>query len=132
MISRVDDYLEQIRQAAHDAISFVEGFSREDFFADKRTQQAVAMSIVIIGEAATKLMDLDPAVINSIPGVPWRNIRGMRSRIAHGYFAVDLGIVWDTVQTSLPALLEALPTNGNDGGGDGAGGGAAGGPPRKP
>jgi uncharacterized protein with HEPN domain len=44
------------------------------------------------------------------PEVPWRNIRSMRNRIAHGYFDIDLDIVWDTVQIALPELLRQLPT----------------------
>ena len=54
---RLTDYLDHMRQAATDACSFVEGLSKEDFLADKRTQQAVIMSIIVIGEAATKMMD---------------------------------------------------------------------------
>ena len=54
---RLPDYLDHIQQAAIDARSFVEGLTKEDFFADKRSQQAVIMSFIIIGEAATKVMD---------------------------------------------------------------------------
>jgi len=78
------------------------------FGADKRTQQAVIMSLVIIGEAATKIMDDHPAFTQAHPEIPWRSIRGMRNRIAHGYFDINLDLVWETVQTSLPALLEQL------------------------
>ena len=55
--NRLPDYLEHIQQAAIDARSFVDGLAKEDFLADKRTQQAVIMSLIIIGEAATKIMD---------------------------------------------------------------------------
>ena len=55
--NRLPDYLEHIQQAAIDALSFVDGLAKEDFLADKRTQQAVIMSLIIIGEAATKIMD---------------------------------------------------------------------------
>lgn len=103
-----EDLLEHMRQAATDARAFIEGLSKEDFLADKRTQQAVVMSLVIIGEAAARLMDQHAEVIVRYPLVPWRNIRGMRNRIAHGYFEVDFSIVWDTVQRALPELLTAL------------------------
>ena len=43
------------------------------------------------------------------PDVPWRSMRGMHNRITHGYFDLNLDIVWDTVQTALPALLKQLP-----------------------
>jgi uncharacterized protein with HEPN domain len=52
--NRLGDYLEHMRQAASDALIFVEGLNKEEFAEDKRTQQAVIMSLVIIGEAATK------------------------------------------------------------------------------
>jgi len=40
---------------------------------------------------------------------PWRNMKGMRNRIAHGYFDIDIDVVWETVQTALPQLLAQLP-----------------------
>lgn len=52
--NRLPDYLDHIQQAATDARSFVEGMAKDDFLADKRTQQAVIMSLIVIGEAATK------------------------------------------------------------------------------
>jgi len=106
--NRLPDYLDHMRQAAHDALSFVEGMHKEDFLADKRTQQAVIMSLIVLGEAATKVMDGYAEFANQHGQVPWRSMRGMRNRIAHGYFDINLDVVWDTVQTALPALLEQL------------------------
>ena len=57
---RLDDYLAHIREAAQDALVFVEGLQIEEFLEDKRTQQAVIMSLVILGEASTKVMDKYP------------------------------------------------------------------------
>jgi len=57
MEGRLADYLDHMRTAADDARRFVEGMSKDDFLADKRTQQAVTMSLVVIGEAAAKIMD---------------------------------------------------------------------------
>jgi len=82
---------------------------RTDFLADKRTQQAVIMSLIIIGEAATKVMDGYAAFTLAHPEVPWRNMRGMRNRMAHGYFDIDLDVVWETAQEWLPELLKQLP-----------------------
>lgn len=107
--NRLADYLDHMRQAATDACSFVEGVSKDDFLADKRTQQAVILSLIVIGEAATKIMELHADFIDQHPEVPWRSMRGMRNRIAHGYFDINLDVVWDTVQTALPTLLEQLP-----------------------
>jgi uncharacterized protein with HEPN domain len=106
--SRLTDYLDHMQQAAKDACSFVEGLGKDDFLADKRTQQAVIMSLIVIGEAATKIMDQHAEFTDQHLEVPWRNMRGMRNRIAHGYFDINLEVVWDTVQAALPDLLEKL------------------------
>ena len=108
--NRLPDYLEHIQQAAIDARSFVDGLAKEDFLADKRTQQAVIMSLIIIGEAATKIMDGYTAFTQAHSEVPWRSMRNMRKRMAHGYFDINLDIVWDTVQEWLPELLKQLPS----------------------
>ena len=111
-VNRLPDYLDHMRQAIADAQSFTEGMAAADFMQDKRTQQAVVMSLIVLGEAATKVMDQHSAFTKQFPQIPWRSMRGMRNRIAHGYFDINLEVVWDTVQTALPALksqLDALP-----------------------
>lgn len=106
--TRLPDYLDHMREATADACHFVEGMTRQAFLADKRTQQAVIMSLVIMGEAATKIMDRYPGFAEQHSEVPWRNIRGMRNRIAHGYFEINLDTVWETVQSALPELYSQL------------------------
>lgn len=110
--NRLPDYLEHMRQAIADAQAFTEGMAQADFVVDKRTQQAVVMSLIVLGEASTKVMDQYPAFASEHSHIPWRSMRGMRNRIAHGYFDINLDVVWSTVLTSLPTLkaqLEALP-----------------------
>ena len=107
--SRLCDYLDHMHQAAADACSFVQGMNEARFMQDKLTQQAVIMSLVIVGEAATRIMDDHPEIIQAHPEVPWRAMRGMRNRIAHGYFDINLQVVWQTVQAALPALQTQLP-----------------------
>lgn len=106
--NRLPDYLDHMQQAATDALAFVEGVSKEDFVQDKRTQQAVIMSLIIIGEAATKAMDGYPDFVLAHAEVPWRSMRNMRNRMAHGYFDINLDVVWSTVEEWLPALLNQL------------------------
>lgn len=107
--SRLPDYIDHIQQAASEALSFVEGLGKNDFLADKRTRQAVLMNFIIIGEAATKAMDGYSDFTQAHPEVPWRSMRNMRNRMAHGYFDIDLDVVWETVQEWPPALLKQLP-----------------------
>jgi uncharacterized protein with HEPN domain len=104
--NRLPDYLDHIQQAATDARSFVEGMVKDDFLADKRTQQAVIMSLIVIGEAATKVMDGYAEFTQAHADVPWRS---MRNRMAHGYFDINLDGVWETVQQWLPELLKQRP-----------------------
>jgi uncharacterized protein with HEPN domain len=104
------DHIAQMTTAAHDALTFVDGLGLEDFLSDKRTQQAVTMSLIIIGEAATKVLSAHPEFAAAHPQVPWRSMRGMRNKIAHGYYEIAFDVVWETTQRSLPTLLEALRT----------------------
>ncbi len=108
MSRSLSDYLEHILQAATEARDFVAGMSNDGFLADKRTQNAVVMSLVVIGEAATQIMERYPCFVEQHPEIAWRGMRGMRNRIAHGYFEINLELVWTTVQSALPELLEHL------------------------
>jgi len=106
---RLIDSLDQMLEAAGLACSYVEGMSREAFFADKRTQQAVIMNLLLIGEAATLLLRDHADVVGAHADVPWRNMKGMRNRIAHSYFDINLEVVWETVRSALPDLISHLP-----------------------
>ena len=123
--NRLPDYLAHIQQAAGNACSFVDGLSLADFMADTRTQHAVTMSLIIMGEAASKVMDNHAEFALAHPEVPWRAMRGMRNRVAHGYFDLELHVIWATVHEALPELLlqisalhaQALANDGSAGGG---------------
>jgi uncharacterized protein with HEPN domain len=94
--------------AADDALSFIEGMSKEEFLADRRTQQAVIMSLMTAGEVAARIATRHAGFADRHADVPWRKMRGMRNRLVHGYFEVDLDVVWDTVQTAVPELRQSL------------------------
>lgn len=106
--SRLADYLRQIIESSRDAVSFTSGMDRESFLADLRTQRAVVMSLMIVGEAAARVISDHADFAEAHPDIPWRSIRGMRNRIAHGYFDVDLVVVWQTVEVELPTLIDRL------------------------
>jgi len=108
-VHRVPDYLDHMLEAAQQACAYVEGLGKADFLEDKRTQQAVILNLVILGEAVTKLLSQYEPFAARYPQVPWRSMKGMRNRLAHGYFDINLDVVWDTVQTALPSLLAELP-----------------------
>lgn len=105
---RYTDYLEHIINAISLARNHIEALSKNDFLADKKTQQAVILNIIVIGEAATQIADEYPEFTAAHPEVPWKQMRGMRNRMAHGYFEINLDVVWDTVQLSLPELEQQI------------------------
>ena len=101
--------LEHMFESASRAVSYIDGFSLEDFLLDRRTQEAVAMNLINIGEAATKLLRHHAELLDRHPHVRWRSMLAMRNRIAHGYTDLDFHVVWETVTSSFPDLLKALP-----------------------
>ena len=108
---RLPDYIDHMLEAAGQACSYVEGMHKEDFFEDKRTQQAVVLNLIVIGEVATKILKDHDDFVNQHTNVPWASMKGMRNRIAHGYYDINLQTVWETVQVALPVLavqLEAI------------------------
>jgi len=102
------NYLEHILKSVRLARGYIEGLDRTEFLEDLKTQQAVILNILIIGEAAIQLAHEDPDFVASYPQIPWKQMRGMRNRLAHGYFDINLDIVWDTVHQSLPMLEQQI------------------------
>ena len=98
-------YLIDMLLAARDAMSFTEGMSFDDFARDRRTQLSVLKSVEIVGEAAAQVSE---EVRRANPDIPWREIVGLRNRLVHVYFDIDLPVVWDTVRDDLPALIALL------------------------
>ena len=94
-----------MRDAANAAVEFAASKDRAALGTDRIFQFAIVRALEIIGEAATHVPDTMRA---AHPEIPWRNVSGMRNRVVHGYFDVDLDIVWDTVDVDLPPLITAL------------------------
>ena len=99
---RLIDYLGHMLEASNLAYGYVKPLSKDEFLADKRTQQAVILNLIVIGEAASKMLQSHEAFLDRHPEVPWRSMKGMRNRMTHGYFDINLEVVWDTVTTALP------------------------------
>ena len=109
------DIRDRFGQAALDAIHGVlavcatlEDFAaigRDAFMSDTRTQWAVEMGLIRIGEGINRLPD---ALLQAYPEQPWRQIVGMRNFAAHQYDNLDPGRVWRTLTGDLPALRAYL------------------------
>jgi len=87
---------------------FTGGMSKEEFLEDAQCQHAVLRNIEVIGEAANKIRTRFPEFAEQHAEIAWRDICGMRNRLLHGYFAVNLHTVWVTVQGDLPPLRQQL------------------------
>lgn len=107
-IDRLNAYLEQMRSAAVQAQEFAADMADEEFLGDMRTQMAVAMALVLIGEAASRIMTNFPDFTTDHPEIPWTDIKGMRNFVVHDYYKIELPIVLETVRKSLPALVSSL------------------------
>ena len=97
--------LRHIRDAARQALAFVRGRSPADLDQDPMLSLALVRLLEIIGEAAR---GVSAPTRESHPGIAWSQMAGMRDRLIHGYFDVNLDIVWQTVQQDLPPLLAQL------------------------
>ncbi len=104
ILNRLPDYLDQMLEATLLATSYVEGVQKADFVEDKRTQQAVVLNLIVIGEVATKILRDYPDFSNKHTHIPWASMKGMRNRIAHSYYDINLDTVWETIQKALPTL----------------------------
>jgi len=95
------DYVRDIIDSIRDIESFIKGMEFEEFKKDRKTINAVVRSIEVIGEASKKI----PAVITAdYPKVPWKKMGGMRDRLIHEYFGIDLEILWTVASRDIKGL----------------------------
>lgn len=94
--------LRHMRDAAAEALQFAAGKMRADLDHDRMLILAILKDLEIIGEAAGRV---SRETKQRNPTVPWDEIVGMRNRLIHGYFDVNLDVVWETISHDLPELL---------------------------
>jgi uncharacterized protein with HEPN domain len=95
------DYVEDIIEAMDDALEFVKGMEYDVFAKDRKTVYAVIRALEIIGEA---VKNIPVPVKNRYSQIPWKDMAGMRDKVIHEYFGVDLKRVWSTVKNDIPNL----------------------------
>ena len=97
--------LRHILDAAREAVGFIEGLQREDLDKDRKLYLSLIRLLEVIGEAAR---NLSSEFRQEHPDLEWKSMVGMRDRLIHGYFDVNLEVLWETVASDLPPLIEKL------------------------
>ena len=106
-MSKIDDLtrLRHMIDASKEAVVFLTGKSKAELLRDRLLSLALVRLLEIVGEAASRVsQDKQEA----LPQIHWKQITGMRNRIAHAYFGIDLDVVWQTVMEDLPLLIIEL------------------------
>lgn len=104
---RRDDFIRvrHMLDSAKEAASFIKDRKRSDLDKDRMLVLSLIKSIEIMGEAASKVTKESR---DDHPEIPWLNIIGMRNRLIHVYFDIDLDRVWDTITDDLPPVITLL------------------------
>ena len=97
--------LQHMLDAANEALTFIQGKIRADLDSDRMLVLSLIRELEIIGEAASKISAETRSQNTSIP---WQDISGMRNRLIHAYFDIDLNTIWTTVSRDLPTLKADL------------------------
>lgn len=97
-------YIQQVCDAIKKIETYVAGMTYEYFCADDKTQSAVIMQLIIMGELTKKISIATKDTVD----LPWKDIAGFRDVAVHEYFHLDLEIVWNTVINRLPEIKERL------------------------
>ena len=101
---RAPEYLGHIVEAIQRIERYVGQMTEAAFLQDERTQDAVIRNLEIIGEASRNIERHQPRFAAEHPEIPWSVAYEMRNALAHGYFKIDLEIVWKTIKNDLPQL----------------------------
>jgi uncharacterized protein with HEPN domain len=107
---RVREYLGHMLDAVGQIQEYVRSKSAQDFLSNRLLQDGVVRNFEILGEASRNLLGSLPDASSKFPGIPFAAIYGMRNQLSHGYFAIDLDVVWKVIERDIPALRKELET----------------------
>lgn len=98
-------FLDDIREACGNILTYTKGMSYQQFASDRRTQDAVIRNFEVIGEAVKNLPDDLKA---RYPSVSWKQVAGLRDILAHGYFRIDYEVVWGIITERIPGFKKDI------------------------
>ncbi len=98
-------YLNDILESLKRIQRYTGNMTYNDFIKDELVQDGVLRNLEIVGEAIKKIPD---EIKNIKPQIEWRKIAGLRDILVHGYFGIDLEIVWDVVKNKIPGLKQEI------------------------
>ena len=98
-----DSYLIDMLQAARRAVAFAADLTYPQLQDSDLHQNAIVKVLEIIGEAASRITT---GTHRAYPHIPWRQIIGLRNRVVHDYFDVDLTLIWQIVHEDIPILID--------------------------
>ncbi len=99
------DFCKDIMEASKRALTYSKNLDYKAFSKDIKTQDAIIRNIEIIGEAVKNIPEDSR---NLYPNIPWKNMAGMRDKLIHHYFGINIDIVWDVVKTDLPEIIKKI------------------------
>jgi uncharacterized protein with HEPN domain len=105
MIKNDAIYIEHVLECIKKIKEFTRGMTKDDFFNNIAIQDAVIRNIEVIGEATKKL---SKNMTQKHTDIPWSDMAGMRDKLIHGYFDVDIEVVWNTIIIDLPDLQKLI------------------------
>jgi uncharacterized protein with HEPN domain len=98
-------YLQHILDAIHRIETYTHGISKEKYLQDSLLQDGAVRQLEIIGEAST---NLSQEFQEKHSEIPWGQIIGLRNRIVHAYFDINLDVTWDIVHGDIPELKKQI------------------------